>query len=435
MKIEALYQLYKKHPIIVTDTREIKPNSIFFALKGDNFNGNKYAVQAISKGAKYAVVDQDIESKDHSIIRVENVLNCLQKLANFHRNQFQIPVIGITGTNGKTTTKELLYTVLSTKYNVLATEGNFNNHIGVPLTLLRITNQHNITIIEMGANHNGEIKDLCNISEPTIGLVTNVGIAHLEGFGSIKNIIQTKSDLYRFVQKKSGVNFLLSENKNISDYLNNDNKFIKFSNSDSNIENYGYGNVENLLLKFKLQNLHGYSGKPIMFSTKMVGLYNQSNILAAITIANYFDVSIELIVNALENYTPNNNRSQLKKTLRNELILDAYNANPTSVENAIINFKNINHPNKLLILGDMFELGESSQEQHQKIIELIDNSNINSIVIGNAYWQTQTSSSKIIKYQNIDQFINSNTIQKIDDSFILLKGSRGMQLERLIDFL
>ncbi len=435
MNIQAIYQLYKEFPTVVTDSRKLEPNSLFFALKGDNFNGNEYALQALKKGAKYAIVDQEIDNDNESIIKVDNVLDCLQKLANFHRNQLSIPIIGITGTNGKTTTKELLHIVLSKKYNVLATEGNFNNHIGVPLTLLKITEQHEMAIIEMGANHNGEIKDLCKICNPTIGLVTNTGIAHLEGFGSIKNIIKTKSYLYKSVQNNSGINFLLTENENIIDYLGRKYKFIEYSCSNSSINNYGFGNVKDSLLRFKLVNISGYKGEPISIRTKMIGLYNQTNILAAISISNYFNVNIKQIVSALEDYTPNNNRSQLKKTSRNELILDAYNANPTSVENAIQNFRNIKHSNKILILGDMFELGSSSQEQHQKIVELIRDSNLNSILIGEAFWKTNISSPLITKYRQLNQVLNSSQIIKISQSLILIKGSRGMQLERLIDSL
>lgn len=435
MKIAELYKLFLSSPIIVTDTRRIVPNSIFFALKGDNFNGNKFAEEAISAGTSYAVIDEDIDSNNPQLIKVENVLLKLQELANYHRKQLSIPIIGITGTNGKTTTKELLLITLAQKYNVIATEGNLNNHIGVPLTLLKITKQHEIAIIEMGANHLGEIAELCQIAEPNYGIVTNVGKAHLEGFGSFENIISTKSELYRYVSSVKGTNFLLIENKEITSLLK-DYNFIEYSCNNSKTLNYGTGTVSNSYLEFTLYKLQSSNITETTIETKMVGLYNQTNILAAITISNHFGVSLKQIKFALESYTPNNNRSQLEKTKKNQLILDAYNANPTSVINALENINQIQSPNKLIILGDMLELGSFSIEEHQSVVEQLLSYKIETVLIGKEFQKTNCKEANhITKFKSIQDFIESDKIKNIKGSLILIKGSRGMKLEQLVQYL
>ena len=434
MDISLLHKIYIQFPIIITDSRKVVKNSIFFALKGENFNGNLYAKQAIENGARYSVIDEDVDSENSSLIKVDSVLETLQLLANFHRKQFNIPVIGITGTNGKTTSKELINAVLSEKYNVLATKGNFNNHIGVPLTLLEIKAEHDIAIIEMGANHLGEIADLCEIAKPNHGIVTNVGMAHLEGFGSFENIIKTKSALYKYVKHHNGINFSLKENIELKENLTKDYQFNEYSCKDLKCKNYGYGSINNSKLFFHLLKIEHQNIEAITIKTKMVGLYNESNIMAAITIGDYFKVSVEKIKNALENYTPTNNRSQLEKTNRNTLILDAYNANPTSVENALENIYRMDSPNKTIILGDMLELGEYSNKKHQEIVDIItDKFNGKVILVGSEYYKIDTSrNSNIFKFNSTEELVNTNYLSKIDKSLILLKGSRGIGLERLV---
>ena len=435
MTIKELYKLFIQFDTVVTDTRAIVPNSLFFALKGDSFNGNLFAKEALNKGAKYAIVDENIDSLDSRLILVNNVLETLQNLANYHRRQLNIPVIGITGTNGKTTTKELIFTTLLQKYNAIATEGNLNNHIGVPLTLLKIKKQHEIAIVEMGANHLGEIAELCKIAEPNYGIITNVGKAHLEGFLSFENIIDTKLDLYRFVESVKGINFILKENSEFNDFIEKPN-FINYSYKDSTANNYGKGEINDSFLKFTLEKIDDVNINKISINTKIVGLYNQSNLLAAITIGNYFKVPLDKIKLALENYTPSNNRSQLIETTRNKLILDAYNANPTSVKNALENFKEIGHPKKKIILADMLELGNFSSEEHQKITEQVIDTNIEAILIGPEFSKTKLKNKKIIKkYALAQELIDSGSLNNIKDSLILIKGSRGMKLEKLTKYL
>jgi len=435
MKINDLYKLFLECSTIVTDSRKIEPNSIYFSLKGESFNGNNFAKEALEKGAKYAIIDEKTDSSDKRLVLVNNVLDTLQQLANHHRLQFDIPIIGITGTNGKTTTKELVYTTLSTKYNTLATKGNLNNHIGVPLTLLELNAKHEIAIIEMGANHVGEILELCKIAEPNYGIVTNVGKAHLEGFGSFERIIETKKSLYDYVNTKKGINFALTENTLLNTNLESNNT-IYYSCSDSNTNNFGKGEINNSYLNVSIEKLDGQITPNNIINTQIVGLYNQYNILAAITIGNYFKIPLNQIKIALENYSPTNNRSELKKTKRNQLILDAYNANPTSVTNALENFIEMKHSNKIIILGDMLELGNYSENEHQKIVNLLIKYNLKTIIIGLEFLKTDTKgATHINKYSKTKELINSNTIQEFSDSLILIKGSRGMQLEELSKYL
>ena len=435
MSISQLYKIYRKYPTIVTDTRTIVPNSIFFALKGESFNGNKFALDALTKGAAYAVVDDDTIESNSNLILVNNVLETLQELAKYHRMQVNIPIIGITGTNGKTTNKELINAVLSSKYSVLATEGNFNNHIGVPLTILKIKDTHDIAIIEMGANHKGEIAELCEISQPNYGLVTNVGIAHLEGFKTYQNIIETKSDLYKYVFKNKGVNFTLEENTDILDYLGETYSFIKFSCVNSKSDNYGFGKNKNSFVSFTIENLASRGIVKTEINTNLVGLYNQSNILAAVTIANYFDVELSRIKKSLEEYSPTNNRSQLLKTKRNTLILDAYNANPSSVPNAIENMSLSKEKNKIVILGDMFELGVFSKQEHIKIIQILEKEAFSRVILIGEEYHACKADSVFEYYKSTQELINSNILNSIEDSYLLIKGSRGMKMEALVGYL
>lgn len=436
MNISLLYQLFSSSPNVVTDSRKVVPNSIYFALKGANFNGNDFAQKALVSGASYAIVDEEIALDDPKIIKVDSVLKVLQNLANFHRKQFNIPVIGITGTNGKTTTKELLNAILSQKFNVLATEGNFNNHIGVPLTLLKIRNKHDIAIVEMGANHPGEIAELCKISEPNFGLVTNVGMAHLEGFDSFENIVSTKSDLYRFVESARGTNFILKENVEILNLLN-EYKFIEYSCSDSTVENFGEAILKETFVDFSIKKLNSTDLTMSPIHTKMAGLYNQTNIMAAITIGNYFGLSLEEIKSGLESYSPNNNRSQIKNTERNQLLLDAYNANPTSVSIALENIFQIKADKKLIILGDMLELGDYSELKHQEIVDaLMVDQSTKVILVGPCFYKTRNANhANLNKYQSLSDLINSAVLNQVKDALILLKGSRGMGLEKLVEYL
>ena len=435
MQIKEIYKLYKAHPIIVTDTRKIVENSIFFALKGDNFNGNLFAKKALEEKAKYAIVDEDIDSTSSRIIKVENVLETLQKLAQHHRSTLNIPVIGITGTNGKTTNKELINIVLSSKYKVLSTKGNLNNHIGVPLTILEINNSHDIAIIEMGANHVDEIAELCEICKPNIGLVTNTGMAHLEGFGSYKNIIKTKAALYEYVNKNNGINFCLSENTDILNFLDKNYKFTFFSCKDSQISNYGYGKNNNSQLDFIVKQLDPKTIINEVISTKLVGIYNETNIMAAISMANYFKIDLKQIKSSLENYEPTNNRSQLQKTKRNTLILDAYNANPSSVPNAIQNMSESKHNKKVIILGDMFELGDYTEQKHTEMVEILETESFNRVIlIGEAYYNCKRN-KQFENYRNLKDFVDLGNLNEITESLILIKGSRGMKMEQLADYL
>ena len=429
MSIEEIYKIFQLYPYISTDSRKIIPNSLFFALKGDNFNGNTFAEKAVSDGAAYAIIDDANYKSNDNIILVDNVLKTLQELAAFHRNRLKIPVIGITGTNGKTTTKELINAILSKEYKTLATIGNLNNHIGVPLTILSITNKHEIAIIEMGANHIGEIGELCDISKPDFGIITNIGKAHLEGFGGIDGVIKTKRDLYKAVQKKNGKLF-----------VNIDNELL-MSLSD-NIDKITYGETQNAYCYGKVVKANPfveikYSGENFedVLQTQLVGSYNFENILAAITVGIYFGVSKANIKDAIESYQPGNSRSQVMKTAKNTIILDAYNANPTSMEAAIRNFSEIKADNKVLIIGDMLELGAYSQTEHTRILKVIEKLNFQNVILVGKEFLT------VCKNETWNCFIDSEDAKEwliknpVTNAFILLKASRGIKLEKLIDTL
>lgn len=422
ISIEELYNIYNSHPIISTDTRNITRDSLFFALKGDHFNGNDFAKKALENGASYAICDEITES-DSRVIRVENVLKTLQELAIYHRNTLKIPIIGITGTNGKTTTKELLYTILKTKYSVLATLGNLNNHIGVPLTLLSITNQHEMAIIEMGANHIGEIADLCEISKPTHGIITNIGKAHLEGFGSIEGVIQTKRALYDYVINNHGKLIVDSDNELLMSLSENTDRFLYGENS---------GNIIGKISINAPQISVLVEEKNTQINTQLVGSYNLKNILAAIATGRLFNIDMETIANALSSYQPQNNRSQLIKGKDNTIIMDAYNANPSSMNESLNNLQNISHNNKVLILGDMLELGTESIKEHQKIIDKIKKMELSQcILIGECFFKFPKTAT-INTFQNTSDailFLEKNPILK---ALILVKGSRGLKLEKIL---
>ena len=413
-KIEEIYNLFNSFPNINTDSRKTIDNSLFFALKGENFNGNKFAEIALKNGAEYAIIDEKKFKKNNRYILVDNVLETLQKLAEFHRNKFNIPVIAITGTNGKTTTKELIHQILSKKYNTIATPGNFNNHIGVPLSLLSINKTTEIAIIEMGANHTKEISSLCKIAKPNYGLITNIGKAHLEGFKNIQGVIDTKNELYSYLYKNNGIAFV-NKNNNILLNLSKNLKKIFYGTTD---DCYCFGNTLEINPFLKIF----YNNKKQIIQSQLIGDYNLENILSAICVGKYFKVDDKDIINAVEDYKPCNNRSQFVKTERNNIILDAYNANPVSVKAAINNFNLLRSDNKIVILGDMLELGDESISEHKNIIDLLSKSGFkNVILIGEIFSSINT---KFKTYKNTNIALQNLKNENISSADILIKGSR-----------
>jgi len=417
MNIEQLYKLYTQTYLVDTDTRKIRKGSIYFALKGENFNGNKFAIDALKNGANYAIIDEDEFNTHPNSILVNNVLETLQQIANFHRNQLDIPIISLTGSNGKTTTKELINGVLSHKYKTTATVGNLNNHIGVPLTLLSMTPTTEIGIVEMGANHLKEIDFLCKIAEPNYGFITNFEKAHLEGFGSVEGIIKGKSELYNFLRNNNGIAFINSD----------DELQVKQSTGINSIF-FNKNNIQFIeaspFVKVQFKNT--------IIESKLIGKYNFNNIAAAITIANYFKVSEASIKKAIENYIPTNNRSQIIEKGTTKIILDAYNANPSSMQAALENFNELKDASKIIFLGDMFELGKESKVEHQKIAKLATSFNFQKVfLIGKAFSTTHVKNAFI--YDSFEAFKTSNKHLTIKNTTILIKGSRGMALERILD--
>lgn len=429
MNIESLHAIFRKCAAITTDSRNIPSNSIFFALKGENFNGNKYAQEALNKGALFAVIDEKAESEDDRLILVDNVLESMQQLARYHRDQLNIPILAITGTNGKTTTKELTAAVLSKKFKVNFTQGNLNNHIGVPLTLLSMTENTEFGVVEMGANHPGEIKMLCEIANPDFGIITNIGKAHLEGFGSFEGVISTKSELYNFLKQKQGKCFINADNPLLTKQADGLEQ-ISYGKSLANFITGEVSQAENQLVVKALFN-KGW----LYLKTKLVGDYNFENLMAAACVGKYFDVDPLLIQSALEEYQPSNNRSQLIKSPKNTIIMDAYNANPTSMMAALSNFRNTAANNKCLILGDMLELGNASGEEHQKIVDFIDEQNFEEVFLIGEYFKNTTSQKEKKKFDQIELLSNYLKTQPIENKFILIKGSRGIHLEKILELL
>ena len=429
MTIESLYVLFKKCSAVTTDSRNIPANSIFFALKGANFNGNEFALEALSKGASYSVIDEPGTSTDNRLIVVENVLESLQQLARHHRDQLNIPILAITGTNGKTTTKELTAAVLSKKYKVNFTQGNLNNHIGVPLTLLSMTDNTEFGVVEMGANHPGEIKTLCEIANPDFGIITNIGKAHLEGFGSFEGVISTKSELYNFLKQKQGKCFVNADN-------------LLLIKQSEGLEQISYGKSTSYFMTGEVSSSENYLVVKALFKkgwlylkTRLVGDYNFENLLAAACVGKYFEVDPLLIQSALKEYQPSNNRSQLIKSQKNTIIMDAYNANPTSMMAALSNFRNTAYNNKCLILGDMLELGNASAEEHQKIVDFIDEQNFPEVFLIGEYFKGTTSQKEKKKFDQVELLSNYLKTQPIENKFILIKGSRGIHLEKILELL
>lgn len=430
MEIEHLYQIFLQYKNITTDSRNVKENDLFFALKGENFDGNKYAKSAIQNGCAYAIIDNQEYLYGDKFILVKDVLETLQQLGNYHRKKLEIPIIAITGTNGKTTTKELVAGVLSKKFNVSYTKGNLNNHIGVPLTLLAMDKSTQIGIIEMGANHMNEIKTLCEIAEPDYGIITNIGKAHLEGFGTYENIIKTKSELYAYLKANNGKVFYNSQNGILQDKINELNlDFTSYGNLNSDV--YGEILPSNHFLSLNI-NIGEFKST---VKTQLIGNYNFENVLAAASIGYYNKVNPELIIAAIEEYVPQNNRSQYLKTRKNNLILDAYNANPTSVEASVKNFGELQLTNKCLILGDMLELGKDSESEHQKILQLIKSYSFDKIILVGSVYNSIKSDNDVLKFKDVESLKNWLEENNIQNSNVLIKGSRGIQLEKVVELL
>ncbi len=420
--ISQLYSIFKQYPVICTDSRDCPANSLFFALKGDNFNANAFALPALEKGCRYAVIDEAEYETDERFILVDDVLKTLQRLAGFHRRQLGTPVLAITGTNGKTTTKELTASVLKQKYNILYTQGNLNNHIGVPLTLLKLTSGHEIAIVEMGASAQGEIRDLCEIAHPNYGIITNVGKGHLEGFGSFEAIKKTKAELYNYITANGKLIFINKENSLLCDMA-----------KEAGLENKSMGYIPGKILSsspFPEMEICG-NEQNFNVQTHLIGSYNAENVLAAATIGQYFSVAEEQIKQGLEEYIPQNNRSQFIDKGSNKLIVDAYNANPTSMSLAIKNFAQINATNKMLILGDMLELGEQSEQEHQNIVNLLKDNQFNKVLlVGKEFGKIN---STYTKFENVNELLPYLDKEKTENYYVLIKGSRGIKLEQVID--
>ena len=427
MSIIDLYDLFIHNPQITTDSRNCPKGSIFFALKGDKFDGNQYAGKALASGCVYAVIDNPDYYIGERTILVDNVLKTLQQLAHHHRKVLGLPIIGITGTNGKSTTKELLAAVLSTKFNLLYTEGNFNNHIGVPLTLLRLTHDHEMAVIEMGASHPGDIKELVDIVHPNYGIITNVGRAHLEGFGSFEGVIRTKGELYDYIRRSKGKIFIKKENE----YLQSIAKGIEQITYGNGDDAFASGQVVScdpfLVFNWKQQ------GKLHTVETHMIGSYNLDNVLAAVAVGRFFKIPAERISRAIAAYEPTNNRSQFKKTDNNELIIDAYNANPSSMKVALDNFITMPVQPKAIILGDMRELGPTSNELHAEVVEQIKKGQFDKVFLCGEHF------SKVGKefspFATTEAMVEELRKQPLKGYHILIKGSHSMGLEKLADIL
>ncbi len=419
--IQSLYQIYLKHPIISTDSRALQKDSIFFALKGENFDAHRFVHQALEDGCAYAVIDNPDFHENEKTLLVDDVLKALQELAKTHREQQNIPFIGITGTNGKTTTKELIHAVLSTKYKVHATKGNLNNHIGVPLTLLSMPKDTEIAIIEMGANHAGEIGELCQISMPTHGIITNIGKAHLEGFGDEATIIKTKADLYKSVASRNGTIFVNADNPLLMQISEG---ITRTTYGSTHGDVVGTPDKNNIFVDFTIENSTIHS--------QLAGLYNFENLLAAACIGRFFNVPLELVKKGIENYTPQNNRSQVIQSGSNTIVMDAYNANPSSMRAAIENFAEIRADNKWLILGDMLELGDYSDFEHKHVLEILQKYELKNVVLVGEHFQKIASENlhAFAKTEDAKSYIQSLNIK---NAHILIKGSRGIKLETLLD--
>jgi UDP-N-acetylmuramoyl-tripeptide--D-alanyl-D-alanine ligase len=427
MNIIQLHDYFKNSSGVVTDSRKLTQDCFFVALKGKNFDGNQFALEAIEKGAKYALVDRpEIAKKNDRLILVENTLQSLQELACYHRKKLKAKIIALTGSNGKTTTKELINSVLTKKFNTKATQGNFNNHIGVPLTLLNFDENTEIGIVEMGANHQKEIDFLCQLAQPELGLITNFGQAHLEGFGSIEGVIKGKSELYKYLSNTGGTIFL-----NIDDPLQR--KWISYNPHYT----FGEDSDANCALKYLKRK-----SKPLALAvdkktiqSQLYGEYNFTNIAAAVALGKFFDLSHEQINEGISSYESTNNRSQSIQKGNNKITLDAYNANPSSMKASITSFISNKKNKGAVILGDMFELGTFTQKAHQEILDQLESTEIESIlVVGEHFFRTQSNDPRVNRFKSLEEikkYLNQNTFEHTD---ILIKGSRGMTMETLLDY-
>ena len=426
--INELYHIFRNNPVITTDSRNIEPNSLFFALKGDSFNGNKFANEALNKGAAYAIIDEKEFELPGKTVLVENVLQALKDLANLHRKTLGLPILAITGTNGKTTTKELVSAVLSRKYNVSFTRGNLNNHIGVPLTLLKMNESTEFGVVEMGANHPGEIAELCEIADPDYGIITNIGKAHLEGFGSFEGVVQTKTELYRFLQKKNGLVFYNKSNPLLEKLTKDIANKISYGEKGANL-------VAEPIVSPPYLHLKANFPKGVLYlNTQLTGNYNFENVLAAACIGNHFKVDPLEIQKALKVYQPKNNRSQLivKNNLR--ITMDAYNANPTSMQASIKSFMQNASGETCLILGDMLELGEYSRDEHTTILELLKSyPECNVYLVGDNFFEI-AGEYNYPAFENVDSLCETLKKTPITNGNVLIKGSRGIHLEKVLNY-
>ena len=445
MDIKQLYQLYQEHPLITTDSRDCPVGSIFLALKGASFNGNQFAMQALEKGCAYAIVDEkEVEATDPRIIRVSDTLQTFKDLAREHRRQFQIPVVGITGTNGKTTTKELVAAVLSTQYNVLYTEGNFNNDVGVPKTLFRLNDEHDIAVIEMGASHPGDIKTLVETAEPTCGLITNVGRAHLQGFGSFEGVCRTKGELYDFLLCRDLPLFVNRDNEHLMKMIQE-----RAAGDDAQPDIYFYGQSDSPdilirgevvscapFLKFRWREQDAeadYQSEWMEVQTHLIGAYNLDNMLAAITVGYVNNIPFDDINRALADYIPKNNRSQLDVTAKNKLVVDAYNANPTSMKAAIDNFRLMDVQPKMVILGQMGELGDVSREEHQRVIDMLRTASFDDVwLVGSEFAAIDHPFRQFADVEEVKEEIRR---KQPENHYILIKGSNSVKLFQLPELL
>jgi UDP-N-acetylmuramoyl-tripeptide--D-alanyl-D-alanine ligase len=425
MRIEDLYQLFLQYPSVQTDTRKLNKGDLYFALKGDNFNGNRFALQALERGAAYCIVDEEQGVTDSRIILVEDVLHTLQQLASYHRQQFTIPLLAITGSNGKTTTKELIHAVLSSHLITYTTEGNLNNHIGIPLTLLKIKTDAEIAVVEMGANHQKEIAGYCTYTLPTHGLINNVGKAHLEGFGGIEGVKKGKGELFDYIRESDGTIFINTD----LDYLAEMSEGIRYKIS------YGTANAETtgalissapfLVVEINTEGAHKFT-----LRTKLVGEYNLPNVLAAVSVGKHFGVPVEKIKTAIEHYQPSNSRSQLVEKGSNKIILDAYNANPSSMKLAIENFAKLAAAKKVLLLGGMAEMGTESLAEHKALVELIQQYQWEKVVlVGGDYAKLN---HPYLNFNNSEQARDWYRQQGFTDTHFLIKGSRSMKMEEIL---
>lgn len=424
MELSELHKIFLNYPVACTDTRKIKKGCIYFALKGPNFNGNEFAELALEKGAAYAIVDEEIYSTSGKTILVKNVLPTLQELATYHRNYCKAKIISLTGSNGKTTTKELINRVLAKKYKTIATQGNLNNHIGVPLTLLTIKEETEIAVVEMGANHQKEIELLAAIAQSDFGYITNFGKAHLEGFGGVEGVIKGKSELY---------DYLITNKKHV--FLNADDPIQKVKLS-TYVKKIGFSEAHHEYYTIKFLEANPFvklEFEDIEVRTQLIGAYNFTNCAIAILMGKYFNVKKSDIKNALEAYQPENNRSQLIEQNGHHIILDAYNANPTSMKAALESFAQVESKNKILFLGDMFELGETAVLEHQAIANLAQEMEFkNTFLVGDNFFKTTTTHKKFNSFETLKEYLKNNPL---NTSSILVKGSRGMALERILEYI